>query len=481
MESSDSFCGTASQPLQTPRLRAQPRVSVPADFCTRFLRTAVFLLAVALTTVAQAERIRDPRNGHLYEAVPAPQGLTWTVARARASAREFEGMQGHLATVTSEEENRFIATNLRTAARNGYWLGGFQLPGILDPAAGWQWVTGEPFGYANWNDIDIQQPNDSVGPGTSDDDQNAIHFWFSAGGRWNDINQQVPAPVGYVVEYEPEAFPGNPTITGYADPKARDVAKTSAPPGSLLRITGTNLGTSGTVVFSGIPLPAAVARWAPDEILVYVPTAPSYPFRARVVLVADRKRVEGEEFTIAPPASDLDNLLANGSFEVPDSSPSPVSWGYTYGLPLDPDPAFYRGAVIPGWRIPRGTIDVKYIYWEHAPDQGQQSIDLVGSPGAARIEQTFFTEPGRQYWFSGWIAHNPGIAAGRAQVYLNGELFKPLVHDVRSSTFRMNWEPFAFRFRATQEQTTLSIQDVGHSSLVHGTALDGLSVTLAPN
>jgi hypothetical protein len=45
----------------------------------------------------------------------------------------------------------------------------------------------------------------------------------------------------------------------------------------------------------------------------------------------------------------------------------------------------------------------------------------------------------------------------------------------------MFWTTFSFRFRAEVEQTTLALQDISRYSLVAGTALDGLSVTLAPD
>jgi len=50
-----------------------------------------------------------------------------------------------------------------------WWLlaRGFQLTGLLDPAAGWQWVTGEAFGYTAWVTIYAQEPNDYWGAGTT--------------------------------------------------------------------------------------------------------------------------------------------------------------------------------------------------------------------------------------------------------------------------------------------------------------------------
>src|SRR6202022_1881159 len=92
---------------------------------------------------------------------------------------------------------------------------------------------------------------------------------------------------------------------------------------------------------------------------------------------------------------------------------------YTYGVPLYPDYPGYNGYSIPGWRILSGTIDVYRDGWQQAPGQGKQSIDLVGSPGAGIIEQSFFTQLGKNYLCSGWVAHNPGIADARALVYIS--------------------------------------------------------------
>jgi hypothetical protein len=434
---------------------------------------------MARPTVARAVPVQYPSNGHYYEAVGVT-GLSWFEAERAARRRKYHDMAGHLATVTSPAENQFVADHFHTATRNGYWLGGFQSHGLLDPSTGWQWVTGEPWSYTNWSDLDVSEPNDSWGPGTENDDEDSLQFWPGAGGRWNDARSfDTDYAYGYLVEYEPDPSPDAPVITGYTAADRSVEQLTGGPPGGMLRITGTNLGESGTVLFIDDLIPTTVASWSPAEILVWVPSAPSYPLQSSVTLVANGKKAKGPAFTITAPTPETDNLLANGSFEFPSSASSPVDWGYTYGLPLDPDPTFYRGPSIPGWRIPRGTIDVKLIYWQRSPDKGQ-SIDLVGSPGAALIEQTFFTEAGKEYILSGWMSHNPGIPSGKADVYLNAVLFKHLSHTAATSNSQMRWTQFTYRFRASQPQTTLSILDVSRYSIDAGMALDGVSVTLAP-
>jgi hypothetical protein len=171
------------------------------------------------------------------------------------------------------------------------------------------------------------------------------------------------------------------------------------------------------------------------------------------------------------PEPSAGNLLINGSFEV--SSNRLWQSGTSFGC-----------RSMPGWQISGGTVDVLSSgYWEPAPGQGRHSLDLVGTPGAATIEQTFPTEPGRQYCFSGWLAHNPekqNVCDARAQVFLNGERFAELYHyDANAHNRRMGWKPFTYRFRAPGARTTLTITDVSGHGDRWGTALDGLVVTEA--
>ncbi len=445
-------------------------------FVGRFLPGVCLMLAAALSSPAAASPVQDTQNGHYYEAIARSQGIAWAAANQEANARMFNGMHGHLATITTPDENDFLTKALPDAVVGGYWLGGFQSHGLLDPAAGWQWITGEPWSYTNWNNLTGSEPNDYEGPGTSDQDENRLHFWYDAEGAWNDSG---PAGklAGYVVEYEPDPAGAPPTITGYAVDGPAITMPNSVPPGTLLRVSGTNLGTEGTVLFDGDLLPAAVASWNPAQIRVWVPAAPSYPFNTHVTVITNRRQAAGGDFTITPPAPGHDNLLANGSFDFPDSSSSDLDSGYTYGQPAS-DPGF-NGYGIPGWRIPFGTIDVYQDGWQQAPGRAKQSIDLVGSsPGL--IAQTFYTEPGRQYDFSGWVSHNPMLLEARADVFLNDQFFVQLFHKRYNSASNMEWSPFLFRFRATDAQTTLWIEDVTGRTHLAGTALAGLSVTPAP-
>src|SRR5438270_4725782 len=171
--------------------------------CGRGWVAGLALLIALPLPAARATPSRDPDNGHYYDAILVNQGIPWETARTAASKRTYRGLPGHLATVTSLAENRFIDTQFPEATNGSLWLGGFQIHGILDPAAGWQWVTGEPWGFTNWNQEGFNEPNDYWGPGTGPQDENKLHFWYAAGGRWNDVRNHDPGTpaYGYVVEY----------------------------------------------------------------------------------------------------------------------------------------------------------------------------------------------------------------------------------------------------------------------------------------
>ncbi|MEN9628872.1 MAG: hypothetical protein RJA10_2099, partial [Pseudomonadota bacterium] len=141
---------------------------------TKISIAAGFALA-ALATTAQAAPVFNAANGHWYEAVQA--GVTWDAARDAAAAMSLAGTQGHLVTITSQAEQDFINASLPGARGApgvfGYWIGGYSLAtGIF------QWVTGEAFGYTNWN---ANEPNFDSPPA-------GLHFFGqgSQAGRWND-------------------------------------------------------------------------------------------------------------------------------------------------------------------------------------------------------------------------------------------------------------------------------------------------------
>jgi len=52
---------------------------------------------------AQAEPVKWIANGHWYDVVDAP-AINWLEANAVANAKQFNGLKGHLVTITTEAE-----------------------------------------------------------------------------------------------------------------------------------------------------------------------------------------------------------------------------------------------------------------------------------------------------------------------------------------------------------------------------------------
>ncbi len=130
-------------------------------------------------------------NGHYYESVATP--VTWDSANIAANAMLFLGENGHLATVTSQDENDFLVANFS----NPQFLGGYQPDGSSEPAGGWAWVTGETWSYTNWAP---SEPNNQLGT------EKYLEF-FAGGPKWNDISGVDTRT--YLVEYdtpEPSTF-----------------------------------------------------------------------------------------------------------------------------------------------------------------------------------------------------------------------------------------------------------------------------------
>ena len=128
----------------------------------------------------------NPQNGHYYQLVEANPGVNWYEARDAAATMEHKGIPGHLATVTSAEEDNFLVTNFSRIRPEYVWLG------ATDEASegNWQWITGEPWNYTNW---DSGEPNGGVY-------ENCLDY-SDASINWNDESCGRPLNF-YLVEYE---------------------------------------------------------------------------------------------------------------------------------------------------------------------------------------------------------------------------------------------------------------------------------------
>ncbi len=189
------------------------------------LQTALGAAAMALYAVAAGQAaaapVFSPETGSYYDYVNrdiADTGFTtwtWEQAKADAESRTFEGRRGHLVTITSAEEEAILVANWFGDILYGQpWIGAYRAPGS-DLASGWRWVTGEDWGYTNWNQV-TGEPNNSPPP----ESELYVHYLstdvasttqFGSWG-WNDIPNA--SPRGYFIEYSAVAEPASLSLLG---------------------------------------------------------------------------------------------------------------------------------------------------------------------------------------------------------------------------------------------------------------------------
>jgi hypothetical protein len=159
------------------------------------------LLAASSITALAGGAVLNPANGHYYSVMFSEQ-ISWADAQQQASETNLGDCKGYLATLTSAAENDFILAAFGDQIGQnsyGYWLGGYQDPDVYPADEGWQWVTGEPWGYTNWA---AGEPTDANGPAS----EQHLEFFIngSGAGVWND-EEHLPNIRGYVVECAPTA------------------------------------------------------------------------------------------------------------------------------------------------------------------------------------------------------------------------------------------------------------------------------------
>lgn len=134
------------------------------------------------------ELTRTAYSGNTYIVFDA--GTAWESAK-----RYCESIGGHLATVTSAEENAALAS-----AVSSYNIS-FMIGGTDSETEGtFKWITGEPLSYSNWNS---GEPNDG--------DPSEDIIVLRSDGKWNDHKTDYLSTVGFICEIE-NPTPVNATI-----------------------------------------------------------------------------------------------------------------------------------------------------------------------------------------------------------------------------------------------------------------------------
>lgn len=126
-----------------------------------------------------AEQLRDDATTQVSAVFVAPDGSKHCYRMYRGvkywvEARAFcEALGGHMATLTTAEENLFVHNFMK---ENGFTTAYF---GLMDEERDrtWVWVTGEPVEYTNW---------DSLEPSYSARERYGMYFYKHTEGTWND-------------------------------------------------------------------------------------------------------------------------------------------------------------------------------------------------------------------------------------------------------------------------------------------------------
>jgi hypothetical protein len=129
-------------------------------------------------------------GGHRYQLVK--EQLSWPAAKARA-----ESMGGHLATVTTHEENGFIRYQFGGGVESdqGFWIGA-----KTNATGSFEWITGEPFAITGWL---WDQPDRKA----TADSPSVLRYWRRPGNPevlgWDDVDPAAsPGIVGFLVEWD---------------------------------------------------------------------------------------------------------------------------------------------------------------------------------------------------------------------------------------------------------------------------------------
>lgn len=192
---------------------------------TRKESHSVFVAQSAVPTESDKEIGRleaESYEGHTYQIFCSSR--SWDDAKAFC-----EKHGGHLATITSDKEQKFLERYLAKAEKKeSYWIG-------LDSGKSKKfskWITGEAISYTKWSDgnPDGNEPSHNCGRMAASEyaDNNN---WTMGRGTWDDVDANYYWINGFICEWDEENSPNALPVTTASD--ETDTAETPEMPESI--------------------------------------------------------------------------------------------------------------------------------------------------------------------------------------------------------------------------------------------------------
>lgn len=177
------------------------------------LLVAACLGSISQVSIADSGPIQMPGTSHWYQSISA--SLTWDEAMARAQSMTYNGMVGHLLTITSTAEDSWISREFPSGV---FWMGARDVGQSVYGVRTWQWAVGPDSGttftactqawwadncspvdgaYTNWHSVLWQQPD-----GRGSDTAGVFSVQDNSGWWYDGIPSDRTNATGYIIEFE---------------------------------------------------------------------------------------------------------------------------------------------------------------------------------------------------------------------------------------------------------------------------------------